>query len=128
AGANGELIEPEFNAKFAAEATLHYHTIPDEEAWRVLRIPDEIRGCFKLYKYCRDGEVYYFPPQDNDEVGVVIGTGDTIEDAIGSLKENLKMIEDEPIHAEVNDFSDILDSLPETFAEDIPTFEEIHAT
>ncbi len=105
-GANGELVEPEFEAKFAAEATLHY-TGCDED-WKVLRISPEAKPFFRLTGYCQEGDLYHFPPGKNDEVGVVIGNGDTIEEAIDDLKGHLELAKDEPIRAETQGFSDIL--------------------
>src|SRR5208282_1564590 len=50
AGAGGELLDPQFDHLFAAEATLHYtdHT----DGWKVLDIPEYVRKWFKGYHYC----------------------------------------------------------------------------
>jgi predicted RNase H-like HicB family nuclease len=106
AGAHGALLEPEFASKFAAEATLHY-TGCDED-WKVLRIDDKAKKWFRLTGYCQDGDMYHFPPGKNDEVGVVIGNGDTIEEAIDNLKEHLELAKEEPIRASTNLFADLL--------------------
>lgn len=107
-GANGELVEPEFAAKYAAEATLHYKNHTDDR-WKVLRIPNKVRQFIKLYHYCEraDGTTH-FPPHKNDEVGVVLGLGDTIEEAIDHLKENLDGLGDEPVTANVEGFAELL--------------------
>jgi hypothetical protein len=107
AGANGTLLEPEFKHKFGASATLHYEDIPGE-GWRSVRIPSKAQRWFKMGNYCQDGEIYNFPPCHSDEIGVVIGMGDTIEATIADLKTHLKAIEDEPVCAEVEGFADIL--------------------
>lgn len=106
AGANGELLEPEFKAKVAAEATLHY-TGCDED-WKVLRISKEAKPWFRLTGYCQEGDLFHFPPGKNDEVGVVIGSGDTVEDAIEDLKEHLALAGDEPIRCDMKGFVDIV--------------------
>lgn len=116
-GANGQLVEPDFSAKFAAEATLHY-TGCDED-WKVLRIPAAIKKWFKLTSYCQEGDLYHFPPGKNDEVGVVIGNGDTIEAAIDSVKDHLELIETEPIRSETQGFVDILTDIKKAQSEGI---------
>lgn len=107
AGANGELVEPKFVAKIGASATLHYKEVPGEE-WKSVRIPAKVERWFKLANYARDGETYNFPPGRSDEIGVVIGLGNTVEKAIDALKEHLEAVEKEPIEAEVAGFVDLL--------------------
>lgn len=106
-GANGELIEPDFAHRFGATATIHYEEVPGE-GWRSIVIPKKEQKWFKMGKYMQDGEIYHFPPNKSDEIGVVIGVGDTIEDTINDLKAHLDAVENEPIHAEVEGFADIL--------------------
>lgn len=107
AGANGELVEPEFSAKFAASATLHYKEVPGEN-WKALTIPQGIQRWFKLANHCRVGETYHFPPGRNDEVGVVIGIGNSVEKAIGAVQTHLEAVKDEPIEANLKEFADLL--------------------
>ena len=117
AGANGELVEPEFKAKFAAEATLHY-TGCDED-WKVLRISEEAKPYFRLTGYVQDGDMFHFPPGKNDEVGVCIGNGDTIEAAIENLEEHLEMAKEEPFRAETSGFADLLKDIKKAQAEGV---------
>lgn len=117
AGANGELLEPEFSAKFAAEATLHY-TGCDED-WKILRIDPAAKKWFRLTSYCQDGDLYHFPPGKNNEVGVVIGSGDTVEGSIADLKEHLELAKDEPLRAEINGFADLLGEIKKAQAEGV---------
>lgn len=105
-GANGELIKPEFSHKFAAEATLHYTA--DCEGPMVLKVPEEIERFVKLYHYCQSDGLYHFPHGKNDEVGVVIGQGDTIEDAIQSVKDRFDALGDEPVRIDFEGFTDLL--------------------
>lgn len=107
AGANGELIEPDFDGSFAAEATLHY--AGDCEDWKVMRVPDSVRPWVKLYQYAMADDLYHFPPHAVDEVGVVIGIGDSVEEAIDHLKENLEELKAEPVKANVEGFTELLD-------------------
>ena len=110
-GANGELVPPDFRSKFVAEATMHY-TDPSE-GWRTLVIPEKVRAFIKLYGYCYADGAYQFPPRRNDELGVVCGEGDTIEDAIENLKDNFDALGDEPLAIEFEGFADLLNEVKE---------------
>jgi hypothetical protein len=104
-GANGELIEPEFKTRFAAEATMH-HTGPDGN--KTLVIPPKIKENFKLYGYCYIDGAYQFPKRRNDEVGVVCGNGDTIKEAIENLRDNFDELSREPVSIDYAGFIDLL--------------------
>lgn len=110
-GANGELIVPEFSHPFAAESTLHYKGASD--CWKTLRVPEEVKDKVMLYRCCFDGEAYQFPPGSNDEVGVVIGQGDTIEESIADLKENFAALSDEPVSINEHSFVELLEEIAE---------------
>lgn len=111
-GSHGEVVTPEFAYKFAAEGTLHYeNSSPDE--WKVLRVPDEVKQWFKLYQFCKADGLYHFPPSPIDEVGVVLGLGDTAEEAIDALKENFENLGEEPVSVELSGFVDLLKQIEE---------------
>jgi hypothetical protein len=110
-GANGIMVQPEFSAKFAAEATIHYTAGTDD--WMVLKLPEEVERWVKCYGYCKEKGIYHFPPRKNDEVGVVIGNGDTIEEAIESLHEHIEMLSSEPICAHTDGFMDLIKEIKE---------------
>jgi hypothetical protein len=123
-GANGNLIEPEFAWNFAAEATLHYDvdtkdpTISDE--WKTLHIPDRALRWVKLYHYCKVDGVYQFPAKNTDEVGVVIGVGNSVEESIEHLSENLAILKDLPVHANTGGFTSLLESIEEAEKAGLP--------
>lgn len=112
-GANGITIKPEFAAKFVAEATIHYS---GGDGWRVLRVPEQVKRWTKLYHYCQDGGLYHFPPRKIDEVGVIIGMGDTIEEALTAVKENFEAFKDEPVRIEFDGFAELLKTIQEAEA------------
>jgi hypothetical protein len=116
-GANGILIEPRFKWKYAAEATLHYNAsdknIPTNIQWKTLDIPKDVRRWMKLYHYCKVKDIYHFFPSDSDEVGVMIGVGDSLEEAIQNLKDNMEIIKDLPVDADLYGFVDLLKSIEE---------------
>jgi len=105
-GAHGKLIQPEWNAAFAASATLNYHG--DHDDWKVCRIPEAAKQWVKLCRYMQDGEDYHFPPNKRDDVGVVIGMGDTIEDTINAVRENYEAIGDDSLSVKLDGFMEIL--------------------
>lgn len=107
-GAHGELIKPIFKYKFAAEASMHYTAGGD---WRVIKIPDEIRQWVKPFHYCKLDDLYHFPPKSNDELGVVLGLGNTIKEAVSALMEHIEKLDDEPIKCRVSGFLDLLSSI-----------------
>jgi hypothetical protein len=122
-GANGIVIPPKFLWKFAAEGTLHYQqatkdpTIDNE--WKTLEIPDEALRWMKLYHYCKIDGLYHFPIEESDEVGVILGVGDSAEEAIDHLKENLELIKDLPVSVETAGFVDLLKSIEEAESQGI---------
>lgn len=109
-GAQGKLIKPEFKYKFAAEATMHY-TAGGE--WKVLKVPDKIRQWVKMAHYCEKDGMCHFPSKSNDELGVVLGVGNTIEKAVSALMENLEQLSDEPIRCELDGFMDLIKDIRE---------------
>ena len=116
-GANGILIEGEFGNLFAAEATLHHGDRGED--WKVLSVPKSVEQWFKGYHYCIVDDLYQFPPGKNDEVGVILGIGDTIEGAIDNLKEHLEEFKDEPVSAKIEGFKDLIESINEAEKEGI---------
>lgn len=134
-GANGNLIEPQFMWKFAAEATLHYDTTTRDHAiveeWKTLDIPEEVLRWVKLYHYCKIDGLYHFMSEGTDEVGVVLGVGDSVEESLEHLNENLDLMKDLPVHANTAGFADLLRSIQEAekqgvkFGGEIPKPESI---
>jgi hypothetical protein len=108
-GANGEMIPPEFGHDFAAEATLHY--TENSEIWKTICVPKAVEQFLKLYHYCIVDGVYHFPPGKNDEIGVLLGLGKTIEGSIDHLKKNLEILKDEPLKTDIRGFADLLEEI-----------------
>jgi biotin carboxylase len=97
---------------FAAEATLHYKDYETGE-FKSFSIPESVRPFVKPYHYCKLDGMYHFPPHRNDEVGVVIGQGDTIKESIENLQEHLEALKDEPVFANTEGFAELLQSVEE---------------
>jgi hypothetical protein len=117
AGANGIVLRPQFRWKFAAEATLHYELEPKDRAindeWKTLPVPEEVQRWVKLYYYCQIDGVYHLMAKNTDEVGVVIGGGNDIDEAIHNLMEHLEMLKGLPVHANLVGFASLLGSIEE---------------
>jgi hypothetical protein len=85
-GANGELVEPVFKAKWGAELLL----ISDwgDTHFQPLKFPPSIREHVKLrYTAVIDG-TYYVVPQESahPEIGAVVACADTMDGAISEVK------------------------------------------
>ena len=107
-GAQGELIKPVFKYKFAAESTMHYTA---GGAWWTLRIPEKVRPWTSLYHFCELDGACIFPPKTNDEPGVVIGAGQTIQAAIDHLKANIELLKDEPVRCHTHGFVELIKAI-----------------
>jgi hypothetical protein len=122
AGAAGELITPEFSHPYSAEATLHYQAANEGANYMTFVLPDEIKDKVKLYQCAYVDGAYQFPAKKNDELGVIIGQGDSIEDAIADLEEAFEALKDEPVSIDSDGFADLLEQI--TTAQD----EGVHFT
>jgi hypothetical protein len=109
-GANGQVLEPKFKYKFSVSATLHYDALPADQ-WRVLNVPEKVRQWVKLMYYCQINDVFHIIPSLKDEVGVVLGVGNTIQETFAHLKKNLDILSVEPISCQLDGFFDLLDSI-----------------
>jgi hypothetical protein len=130
-GANGIFVEPIFRYKFAAVTSAHYMAGEANE-WGTVRVPKEIDQWVKFSHCCIIDGMYHFPPGDKLDLGVVIGVGNTIKEALNMLKKNTDALKDEPISFKIEGFFDILKSIREAekngikFSnEPIPSDEEI---
>lgn len=128
-GAHGEMVKPIFKYNFAASATMHY-TAGGE--WSMIKIPKKIRQWVKPFHYCMLGDMCHFPPKSNDELGVILGAGDSIEEAIEVLMENVEAMKEEPIKCNTSGFLDLMNCIRDAeehdifFTDDkIPTDEDI---
>lgn len=109
-GANGILIPPKFTHKFAAQATIH-HDDHEDGLWKAFCMPEGAEKFIKLSNFCMVDGLYWFPPGATDEIGVVIGLGDTVEEAIANLMENFDTIEKQPVSIAADKFKELLESI-----------------
>lgn len=113
AGAEGELVEPEFTAKFAVQAMLE--TEGSKEHWRMLEVPPEIQRWVKPKAACKvDGRLAFPPlPWMRSTVGSVVALGDTLEDAVDTLKEYVGKMDGQGLFAETAALADTLKAITE---------------
>lgn len=80
-GANGDLIEPEAEAKFGSEAILSSDFA--DKHWMPIYFPDELARWVKLFHHCKIEGTDYVVPQDSEleEIGAVIGLGDNMDES-----------------------------------------------
>ena len=112
-GANGLMVRPEFNADFVAVATLHYPNHVRGQ-WFDLEIPEDAKRWARFYHYCQEGDIYHFIPSfplECDEAGVVVGKGDSIQNAIDHLKANFEPLKDAGLRADIGGFAELIDEV-----------------
>lgn len=109
-GAQGELVKPDYLFDFAAEATLHY-TAGGHDSWKTVNVPDKIAEKVKLYHHCCVDGAFHIPPGKNDEIGVIVGTGNSIEEAITDLRVAALEFGDEPVCIHEDGFIDLIESI-----------------
>lgn len=93
AGAHGVLVDPKTSAKFAAQAILTSSFA--EENWLPVNVPDKIRNNVKLYHSAMVDDQQFIIPTDCDmtEIGSVVATGNTLDEAIKKVSEYAGIIE-----------------------------------
>lgn len=97
-GAQGELIQPKLTATWACEAMME-HKDPKEGA-RSFIVPPEVEQWVKCYSVAKDGDMYHIKP-GTECIGAVVGIGDTAEEAIAHLKDNVSMLTSKKITVEI---------------------------
>lgn len=87
AGAEGELIEPEYAGKFTAECVLT--TKNEDPVWPSVRVPEELRDAMKLSGTCAVNGRDWFPPGEarGEEIGWLVAVGDTPRATIEKMLE-----------------------------------------
>lgn len=85
AGAEGELVEPEANGKFACEVALCKKGF--DCMWRSVRVPGELKDQMKLSGVCHVNGRSWFPWKytDDEGIGWLVATADTPKDLIKNI-------------------------------------------
>jgi hypothetical protein len=94
-GAQGELVEPEPEAKFGVQVALK--TTNDRSEWLAIDLPEELRRWVKCGFCCEVKGRLCFPPvteYNTNELGYLCSIGDTMEEAIESLRQKQEILPD----------------------------------
>lgn len=99
-GADGVLVHPKTESKFAAQIILCSEWAEQHAA--AITFPEEIRPFVKIYNHCRIDGVDYCMPQlaKMKQVGSVVGLGKTVEEACNAAKERAEQIKGYDLDAE----------------------------
>ena len=111
-GAGGVCIDPEPTAKFGIELMIHSQWAA--ENWQAVNFPEELRNNIVLKNFARIEDHYYVVPQHFGlpEVGSVIATGETMEEAIETVTKYAEQIES----YDLTIFSDVIQDAQEQLA------------
>lgn len=120
AGSQGELVDPIPAAKFSVEAVMCLKA--DKQVWGTIEVPKEIRQWVKLSNCCYINDTFAFPPEPDqeDDIGWIMGIGNTIQEAIDHLKENVELMGDCRVHVNVESLVDLLKEIEVAEENDIP--------
>ena len=105
-----EDIDPVIENKYAAACCTH-----SEEAMQTflnLSFPKSMRQWVKLRMGCKKGNDYYAIPKF-DSVGTVIGFGESVDDAIGIVKERMEEINGKRLEKGIDRLEKIKDNIKE---------------
>ncbi len=93
-GANGVMVAARPASKFGAEVIIKSKWAVDSN-WQPVYFPPEYRKNVKLHCACRIKGTYYVIPQSYqlEEIGAVVGWGDTAETAIKMVKRVAEKVE-----------------------------------
>ena len=105
-GAHGELVEPEITARFAGEAYIHW--TGEKAEWKCLKVPEEFRDRVKIYGSAFVDGAFWWPPEDEEVIGCIVGLGDTPAEVIDSIKESVEVLSDEAIKVNMASFADLI--------------------
>jgi hypothetical protein len=120
AGANGELVEPIWRAKYGALAVIHSDFAADR--WCPVWNDPKVDQWIKWRNYCCiDGQGYIVPTDGvkMTEIGDCIGIGDTIEEAISACQEHAEYVKGDKVVVNTQSLYDGLDEITKAEENDI---------
>jgi hypothetical protein len=137
-GADGNLVDLEIEKPFGVQVMLY--SAWAKTNWLTVDVPDEIKRWVKLYNYCEcDGSFQVVPDEGtsrpdaigNEQVGSVVGLGETIADAIDAVKENCESVEGFDVTKQIESLMEGLRRIHEgenhgiEFADEVPEPESV---
>jgi hypothetical protein len=91
-GAQGELIEPKYNAKYAGEVLINSYLL-EHGIEQQIEYPKSIENNIKLRYHCKINGRYVCISQNMSEVGAVVAIGDSINEVVEKLKDYCSKIQ-----------------------------------
>lgn len=92
-GAHGECVDPEPTANFGVQALVVSEN-EDEQCWEELTMPTELEQWLKVSFACKINGKVCVPPAQGKTVAWLTATGDTIKNAIDTIKDHSEKIPD----------------------------------
>lgn len=116
-GAHGNCVDPEPAAKFAVQAMIYSDR--DEKQWQAVLIEEDIFKWVTLYNHMRKDGVDFAIPRDDaltdpyasNEIGTVVGVGDTVDEAIEHCKASCKKITGDSITIKTEAFEGLKEEM-----------------
>ena len=108
-GAKGKIVEPILKFKYGVIAYIYSGW--SEENPCAVSFPKEIRQFVKLKHCCKIDGVYNILPQypPTDQIGAVIGLGNTLDEAIEQCKKNAEQVSGTEIEIKTDRFADVME-------------------
>ncbi len=110
AGANGELLEPDYEYKFSIECMIT--TKPDAQCWDVVEIPKELEPWAQFSNCCYVDGCYGFPPDElhAGDLGWLVTVGNSPQEVLDRAKELADLLPD-GLNADVESMVDLIKEL-----------------
>jgi len=109
----GKMVVPRMRHKYAVAAAMESSAA--EKTWVNISIPKEIRQWVKLRMAVKvRGEYYAVPGMDS--LGTILGFGNTIDAALGLVKERAEMVKGKRLSTNVNDLEKLKKSIADGVA------------
>ena len=104
-GAKGNLVEPKFNSKYVAIAIMESEFA--ENNWMPIDIPKNVKDWTMIMCSCKiDGVTYALPIYGLSEIGAVVGTGETLDEAVENCKKHAEKIKGYKLSIETLSFDE----------------------
>jgi hypothetical protein len=117
-GSFGELVQPEWTAKFCGEAVIEY--CGDRDTWKSICVPEEVRRWVKLYACGYEDGAYHFPPaQDPEAIGCAVALGDTPDEVLDRLKEIREALKGASVDMHIEPIADLFSEIEDAKEEGI---------
>lgn len=112
-GANGELVEPRFEAEYGIQvAVFHDH---DKELPKQFPIDPEVRRWIKLMEFCKSDGLYQIIPRPphGEKIGWLVGIGNTIQAAADHLQDVAEQFKDYPFDIKIEALPEAIEQASE---------------